>query len=91
MFFSFDQVLVYTVHLAEKGQTRQPIWRSYDDPTYSMNKNRKGQNYFPLIVPWNCFGVMSSNSGDCVLMGKDASGKKSGKPEFSNVKFQSIK
>lgn len=62
---------LFTVHLPEKGETRQPIWRCFEDPTYSMNPIRKAQLYLPLIVPWNCFAVLSSNSGDCVLMGKD--------------------
>jgi len=61
---------LFTVHLPEKGETRQPIWRCFDDPTYSMTAVRKAQLYLPLIVPWNALAIMSSNSGDCTLMGK---------------------
>jgi hypothetical protein len=61
---------VYTVHLAEKGQTRDPIWRSFEDPTYAGDIIRKGQMYFPYIVQWNTFAVLSSNSGDGAVLGK---------------------
>ena len=66
---------VYTVHLAEKGQTRDPIWRSFEDPTYAGDIIRKGQMYFPYIVQWNVLAVLSSNSGDGAVLGKIGSGE----------------
>jgi hypothetical protein len=66
---------LFSVHLPEKGETRQPLWRSFEDPTFSVSATRKAQLYLPLIVPWNTFAVLSSNSGDCALMGKQPAGK----------------
>lgn len=60
---------LFTVHLPEKGETRQPIWRCFDDPTFAANCKRDSQMFLPLIIPWGMFAVTSSNSGDCALMG----------------------
>ena len=53
-----------------KGQTRDPIWRQFEDPTYAGDILRRGQVYFPYIVPWNAAMILSSNSGDGALLGK---------------------
>ena len=56
--------------MPEKGQTRDPIWHQFEDPTYAGDILRRGQVYMPYIVPWNAVVILSSNSGDGALLGK---------------------
>ena len=60
---------LFTVHLPEKGEKRDPLWRCFEDPTFAAAAKRDSQMYLPLIVPWGMFAVTNSNSGDCALMG----------------------